>query len=193
MSAEALRRATMWCIDRSSVQAHLQQLPAPIDHRSAGHRPGQRDASNGWTHEDFQEEHGIMEHTRPMGSLIGFDADAVSSRSAVNRGRRATDRAEAFAEVYDLAAYANSGSRSAARVSEPQGAGASPSTSGGLSTSDRAAADRLYMHLTTGGTWLRVSEEANGRVIMRLHDAAGAPVRELSITELAGDDGPEVA
>ena len=45
---------------------------------------------------------------------------------------------------------------------------------------------------TTGGTWLRVSEEAGGRVVMRLHDAAGAPVRELSITELAGD-GPEVA
>lgn len=155
--------------------------------------PRLRDASNGWMREDFQEERGIMEHTRPMGSLIGFDADAVSSRGAVNHGRRATDRAEAFAEIYDLAAYASSGSKADARVSEPApGAGPAP-TSGGLSAADRAAADRLYMHLTTGGTWLRVSEEANGRVIMRLHDAAGAPVRELSITELAGDDGPEVA
>lgn len=134
-----------------------------------------------------------MEHTRPMGSLIGFDADA-SSRGAVNRGRRATDRPEAFAEIFDLAAYASSGSRSDARVATPAPGAAAPApTSGGLSAADRAAADRLYMHLTTGGTWLRVSEEADGRVIMRLHDAAGAPVRELSITELAGDDGPEVA
>lgn len=152
-----------------------------------------RVASNGWMREDFQEERGIMEHTRPMGSLIGFDADAVSSRGAVNRGRRATDRAEAFAEIYDLAAYANSGSRNEARVSEPATTAGHAPASGGLSAADRAAADRLYMHLTTGGTWLRVSEEADGRVIMRLHDAAGAPVRELSITELAGDDGPEVA
>lgn len=143
-----------------------------------------------WVREDFQEEHGIMEHTRPMGSLIGFDVDAVSSRGAVNRGRRATDRAEAFAEIYDLAAYANSGSREASKVAEP--AVAEATTRAALTASDRAAADRLYMHLTTGGTWLRVSEEAGGRVVMRLHDAAGAPVRELSITELAGD-GPEVA
>lgn len=146
-----------------------------------------------WVREDFQEEHGIMEQTRPMGSLIGFDVDAVSSRGAVNRGRRATDRAEAFAEIYDLAAYANSGSREASKVAEPAAApAAADSTGTGLTAADRAAADRLYMHLTTGGTWLRVSEEAGGRVVMRLHDAAGAPVRELSITELAGD-GPEVA
>jgi hypothetical protein len=130
-----------------------------------------------------------MEHTRPMGSLIGFDAEA-SSRAAVNRGRRSTDRPAAFAEVYDLAAYANSGSRAAARVETP--APAPSASTGELNSADRAAADRLYMHLTTGGTWLRVSEEADGRTVMRLHDAAGAPVRELSITELAGD-GPEVA
>ncbi|MBO9533282.1 MAG: hypothetical protein J7513_09950 [Solirubrobacteraceae bacterium] len=132
-----------------------------------------------------------METTRPMGNLIGFDADA-SSRANLNRGRRATDRPEAFAEVYDLAAFAASGSRTAARVETPAPVpAAAPGPA--LNASDRAAADRLYMHLTTGGTWLRVSEEDDGRVIMRLHDAAGAPVRELSITELASGDGPEVA
>lgn len=186
-------RASIRCDDWLSVQSRLQPERQTLDHRGAEHRFGMRVASNGWMREDFQEERGIMEHTRPMGSLIGFDADAVSSRGAVNRGRRATDRAEAFAEIYDLAAYADSGSRSQARVSEPARPAEHAPASGGLSASDRAAADRLYMHLTTGGTWLRVSEEADGRVIMRLHDAAGAPVRELSITELAGDDGPEVA
>ncbi|MFT4034427.1 MAG: hypothetical protein QM679_02500 [Patulibacter sp.] len=130
-----------------------------------------------------------MEYTQTLGNVIAFDVDAVPSREAVNHGRRASDRADAFAEIYDLASYATSGSRSAARVSV-QSVSVSPTEA--MGGADRAAADQLYLHLTSGGTWLRVSEEAGGRVVMRLHDAAGAPVRELSITELA-DDGPEVA
>ena len=193
MSSQALQRASLGCIGRSSVQGDLQRWPGALDQRGVGNRTGSNGASKGWAREDFQEEHGIMENTRPMGSLIGFDAEAVSSRGAVNRGRRSTDQPQAFAEVYDLAAYANSGSRAAARVQAPTPVPSTPSdASAALGAADRAAADRLYTHLTTGGTWLRVSEEADGRTVMRLHDAAGAPVRELSITELAGD-GPEVA
>lgn len=134
-----------------------------------------------------------MENTHTMGSLIGFNADAVSSRGAINHGRRASDQVDAFAEIYDLAAYASSGSRAESRVAVVAPAPVPAPAPVELGSADRAAADRLYMHLTTGGTWLRVSEESDGRTIMRLHDADGAPVRELSITELASGEGPEVA
>ena len=136
-----------------------------------------------------------MESIRPMASIIGFDAATLGSAGAVNRGRRATDPGnQSFAEVYDLAAYANTGNRSASRVetprpAEPAPVAASPTV---LNPADRAAADRLYLHLTTGGSWLRVTDDHSGTVVMRLHDDSGAPVRELSITELAGG-GPEVA
>ncbi len=132
-----------------------------------------------------------MDQTGPLGSLIGFDVEAVSSRSRIGEGRRASDRADAFAEIYDLAAYTNSGSRTFARVGAHEVTAPAP-TGSTLSEADRLAADRLYMQLTTGGTWLRVSEEADGRTVMRLHDAEGAPVRELSITEFI-DDGPQAA
>lgn len=132
-----------------------------------------------------------MDHSRPLGSLIGFDVDAVSSRSKIGEGRRSSDRADAFAEIYDLAAYTNSGSRSFARVGVDEATTPVPSGRT-LSEADRLAADRLYMQLTTGGTWLRVSEESDGRTVMRLHDAEGAPLRELSITEFV-DDGPQAA
>ncbi len=118
MTLGAPQRANLQCDGRSPVQGHLQRGARAIDQLSAGTSAGKRDASNGWAREDFQEEHGTMEHTRPMGSLIGFDADAVSSRAAINHGRRATDRPQAFAEIFDLAAYANSGSKDAARVAQ---------------------------------------------------------------------------
>ncbi len=136
-----------------------------------------------------------MESSRPMASIIGFDAATLGSAGAVNRGRRSTDPGnQTFAEVYDLAAYANSGDRKAARVEtprlvEPAAPQLAPTV---LNPADRAAADRLYLHLTTGGSWLRVTDDHSGTVVMRLHDEAGAPVRELSITELQGG-GPEVA
>ncbi len=136
-----------------------------------------------------------MESTRPMASIIGFDAATLGSAGAVNRGRRATDPGnQSFAEVYDLAAYANSGDRKAARVETPRvlapvEAHPAPTV---LNPADRAAADRLYLHLTTGGSWLRVTDDHSGTVVMRLHDDSGTPVRELSITELGGF-GPEVA
>lgn len=145
-----------------------------------------------------------MERSQPMGSIIGFDAATLGAPGAVNRGRRSTDTdGSTFAEVYDLAAYAKSGSRSAARVATPQALQAvaplAPVTTPlahpaatAMDTADRVAADRLFMDLTTGGSWLRVSDDQSGTVVMRLHDAAGAPVRELSITELQSD-GPEVA
>lgn len=150
-----------------------------------------------------------MEHSQPMGSIIGFDAATLGAPGAVNRGRRSTDTdGSTFAEVYDLAAYARSGSRSAARVATPQplqtlaplapvaapvvGPLAPVAAPLAMDTADRLAADRLFSDLTTGGSWLRVSDDQSGTVVMRLHDAAGAPVRELSITELQGD-GPEVA
>jgi hypothetical protein len=150
--------------------------------------------------------------TRPMGSLIGFDA-ATLGTPGVNRGRRSTDRVDgsSFAEVYDLAAFASTGSREAARVPAPAplqalpahdygtltlAPAATPATShAGLDPVDRAAADRLYLHLTTGGSWMRMTDDQSGTVVMRLHDADGTPVREMSITELhhTDDDGPEVA
>jgi hypothetical protein len=144
-----------------------------------------------------------MESNTPLGSIIGFDAASLGA--AANRGRRSTDPGnETFAQVYDLAAYANSGSRKAALVEMPQPAAPVATAPAplpaplsvhapSLEPVDRAAADRLYLHLTTGGSWLRVTDDHSGTVVMRLHDAAGAPVRELSITELAGADGPEVA
>ncbi len=138
-----------------------------------------------------------------MASIIGFDAATLGSAGAVNRGRRATDPGnQTFAEVYDLAAYASSGDRKAARVATPTQAPAplapiaplAPVSAGptAMGPADRAAADRLYLHLTTGGSWLRVTDDHSGTVVMRLHDDSGAPVRELSITELHGG-GPEVA
>lgn len=126
-----------------------------------------------------------------MASIIGFDAATLGGAGAVNRGRRATDPGnQSFAEVYDLAAYANSGDRQAARVDTPRLV--EPATPTVLNPADRAAADRLYLNLTTGGSWLKVTDDHAGTVVMRLHDAEGAPVRELSITELSGF-GPEVA
>lgn len=151
-------------------------------------------------------------NSSPLGSLIGFDAATLGTAGAVNRGRRSTDRVDgsSFAEVYDLAAYASTGSREAARVPAPAPlqqvappfptslslAPAPEPTTVGLEPVDRVAADRLYLHLTTGGSWLRVTDEGSGTVVMRLHDADGAAVRELSITELqknVDDQGPEVA
>lgn len=143
----------------------------------------------------------------PMGSLIGFDAATLGTPGAVNRGRRSTDRVDgsSFAEVYDLAAYTATGSRSAARVAEPAPLQAVPAPTGlsiasphaapaPLPPVDRLAADRLYMHLTTGGSWLQVADDAAGTVVMRLHDDGGNAVRELRVTELTGDgEGPEVA
>ncbi|MBJ7470438.1 MAG: hypothetical protein JHD16_04020 [Solirubrobacteraceae bacterium] len=130
-----------------------------------------------------------------MASIIGFDAATLGSAGAVNRGRRATDPGnQSFAEVYDLAAYASSGNRNASRVATPRPAEPAPveASPTALNPADRAAADRLYLHLTTGGSWLRVTDDHSGTVVMRLHDDSGAPVRELSITELQGG-GPEVA
>ena len=157
-----------------------------------------------------------MDNSRPMGSLIGFDAATLGAPGAVNRGRRSTDRVDgsSFAEVYDLAAFATTGSREAARVATPTPLQAVPAP-GGLAIAPSAptlspvptaaplhapadvassmAADRLYLHLTTGGSWMKMTDQGSGTVVMRLHDADGTPVRELSITELQGDDGPEVA
>lgn len=134
-----------------------------------------------------------MESTQPMASIIGFDAATLGSPGGANRGRRSTDRPnESFAQVYDLAAYAASGDRKAAKVETPRLVAAEPAGPTVLNPADRAAADRLYLHLTTGGSWLKVTDDHAGTVVMRLHDAEGAPVRELSITELSGH-GPEVA
>ncbi len=149
-----------------------------------------------------------MDSSTTMGNLIGFDAATLGTQGAVNRGRRSTDRVDgsAFAEVYDLAAYANTGSRSAARVASPAPLQAVPAPTGlalapapapapaSLPPVDQVAAERLYLHLTTGGSWMRVADEGAGTVVMRLHDAEGTAVRELRVTELGGrDDGPEVA
>lgn len=134
-----------------------------------------------------------MESTQPMASIIGFDAATLGSAGGVNRGRRSTDPGnESFAQVYDLAAYAASGDRTAAKVETLRAVPAEPAGPTVLNPADRAAADRLYLHLTTGGSWLKVTDDHAGTVVMRLHDAEGAPVRELSITELSGH-GPEVA
>lgn len=135
-----------------------------------------------------------MESTQPMASIIGFDAATLGSAGGPNRGRRSTDPGnESFAQVYDLAAYAASGDRTAAKVDTPRLVEAAPPAAPTvMNPADRAAADRLYLHLTTGGSWLRVTDDHAGTVVMRLHDATGSPVRELSITELQGN-GPEVA
>jgi hypothetical protein len=142
----------------------------------------------------------------PMGNLIGFDAATLGTPGAINRGRRSTDHVDgsSFAEVYDLAAYASTGSRAAARVAAPAPLQRVPAPTGltvassgaapGLAPLDRIAADRLYQHLTTGGSWLRVADEGAGTVVMRLHDAEGAAVREVRVTELSSvPTGPEVA
>ncbi|MDO9353738.1 MAG: hypothetical protein Q7T55_08580 [Solirubrobacteraceae bacterium] len=152
-----------------------------------------------------------MDSSSPMGNLIGFDAATLGTPGAINRGRRSTDHVDgsSFAEVYDLAAYRTTGSREAARVADPSplqrvptptgltvasSASAAPIASGQLAPLDRIAADRLYVHLTTGGSWMRVADEGSGTVVMRLHDAEGAAVREVRVTELsAATDGPEVA
>jgi hypothetical protein len=155
-----------------------------------------------------------MDSSTQMGSLIGFDAATLGTPGAVNRGRRSTDRVDgsSFAEVYDLAAFASTGSREAARVPAPAPLHALPAapapvgygtlsvapsapTTTSLDAVDRTAADRLYLHLTTGGSWMRMTDDQSGTVVMRLHDADGTPVREMSITELqhTDDEGPEVA
>lgn len=143
-----------------------------------------------------------MDSTSTMGSLIGFDAAALGFQGAVNRGRRSTDRVDgsAFAEVYDLAAYATTGSRAAARVAAPAPLQAVPNPAGlgpvptSLAPADQMAAERLYLHLSSGSSWMRGADAQSGAVVMRLHDADGTAVRELRVTELGGhDDGPEVA
>lgn len=138
----------------------------------------------------------------PMGSLIGFDAATLGTPGAVNRGRRHTDRVDgsAFAEVYDLAAYASTGSRSAARVAEPAPLRPVASPAGlsiaapdaTLAPVDAIAAERLYLDLTTGGSLLQVVGDHTAPVVMRL--MGDGPVRELHLAPLNSDDqGPEVA
>ena len=134
-----------------------------------------------------------MDSTQPMASIIGFDAATLGTPGGANRGRRSTDPGnQTFAQVYDLAAYAASGDRAAAKVETPRLVAVEPPRPTVMAPADRAAADRPYLHLTTGGSWLKVTDDHSGTVVMRLHDAEGAPVRELSITELSGH-GPEVA
>lgn len=143
--------------------------------------------------------------TSPMGSLIGFDAATLGTPGALNRGRRHTDRVDGsvFAEVYDLAAFASTGSRSAARVAEPAPlhhaaplAGlsiASPAPTE-LAPADAIAAERLYLDLTTGGAPLRVVGDHENALVMRLMGDRGESVRELRLTSLSDhDQGPEVA
>jgi hypothetical protein len=139
-----------------------------------------------------------METNRPMASLIGFDANLGSAN--VNRGRRSTDPGnQRFAEVYDLAAYAASGSRDAARVKPTSTL--SPVTSGtttatltvaapaALDPASQAAADRLFLHLTGG--WDATSS-SRAPVVMRLQDASGTQLAQR-VVPAPHDDGPEVA
>ncbi|MDQ8045003.1 MAG: hypothetical protein AAGC46_11960 [Solirubrobacteraceae bacterium] len=145
-----------------------------------------------------------MEPTRPMGSLIGFDDHPAAG--ALNRGRRSTDPGnQRFAEVFDLAAYAASGDRDVARITDarptsplthvaPESNARSLSVASPSATVDpaiEAAADRLFLHLTTGWT-----PDATGTtrapVIMRLQDAEGTHLASR-VVPAPHDDGPEVA
>ena len=146
-----------------------------------------------------------MDTTGSMGSLIGFDA-ALGSANA-NRGRRATDPGnQRFAEVYDIAAYAASGSRDAARVhptsSVRQVSPAPFGTTGQLTVAPplppldaatHAAAERLFHHLTTGGhTPAGSGGPSSAPLVMSLQDSSGVALAQR-VVPAHHDDGPQVA
>lgn len=118
-----------------------------------------------------------MERTiQPMGNLIAY-APARPAQPAH------AQFAEHVAEVFDLAAYAASGSRTAARaVAHPR-----PPA---LSAADELAAERLYAEMVSPGRWLQTYGAGGRQVILRVHDPAAPDVPRAPGTP---SYGPEVA